>query len=257
MPLASSRVTAEGASPSKWLLMLHGILGTGGNWRSFALKLVRRSPDWGAVLVDLRNHGDSRGFPPPHTVEATARDLESIGLPFEAVLGHSFGGKVALEWIRLRAGDLHAAIVVDSTPAPHPELIGTDWGALGVVQTLRALPKRMPSRTDYTEALTLRGVDLPTALWLAMNARRKDDAFVLDLDLDAIQAMLGDYFSTDSWDIALAPPGRVKVHFVAGSSGSMPDEDRARARAEIVDAGHWVHVDAPDALLDIVMTRIE
>jgi pimeloyl-ACP methyl ester carboxylesterase len=236
--------------------MLHGILGTGGNWRSFAQKLVKRAPEWGAVLVDLRNHGGSRGLPPPHTVEQTARDLESIGA--EAFLGHSFGGKVALELVRQRGGNLHAAIIVDSTPGARREVIGTDWGALGVVQILRALPKTLPKRTDYTQALVDRGIDAPTAQWLAMNAtRREDGSFAMALDLDAIQAMLDDYFSRDLWDVALAPPGQVKVHFVAGSRGSVPEEDRARAHAEIVDAGHWVHVDAPDALLEIVVSRIE
>jgi pimeloyl-ACP methyl ester carboxylesterase len=254
--LASSRVIAEGSSPSKWIMMLHGILGTGANWRSFAQKLVKGSPAWGAVLVDLRNHGASQGFAPPHTLEACARDLEAIRA--DAILGHSFGGKVALEALRQRAGDLDAAIIVDSTPAPRKELIGTDWGSLGVVKTLRALPKTMTKRNDYVQALLDRGIDAPTAQWLAMNVRRRDDGqFDLPLDLDAIQAMLDDYFSADLWPIVEHPPGRVKLGFVAGTRGSMPDDDRARTHAEIVDAGHWVHVDAPDALLEIVRSRIQ
>jgi pimeloyl-ACP methyl ester carboxylesterase len=247
--IASARVTGQGASPKKWLLMLHGILGMGANWRSFAQKLVKRAPEWGGLLVDLRHHGGSRGFAPPDTVEATAKDL--LGFEFDAVLGHSFGGKVALELVKLR--DLEAVFVVDSTPAPRKELIGTDWGALGVVKTLRTLPKSLPRRTDFVRALMDRGVDEPTSQWLAMSARPERDAFVLDLDLDAIQAMLEDYFSIDLWDVAARP----NVHFIAGSRGSMPDEDRARTHAEIVDAGHWVHVDAPDALLEFVLVRIK
>lgn len=238
--------------------MLHGILGTGGNWRSFAQKLVKSSPAWGAVLVDLRNHGASReGFAPPHTLEACANDLASIGA--DAILGHSFGGKVALEAVRQRAGDLDCAIIVDSTPAPRNDRVGTDWGAYGVIKTLRTLPPTMPARNDYVKALLDRGVDPTTAQWLAMSVRRRDDgAFDLPLDLEAIQAMLDDYFSTDLWPIATDPPGRVKLTFIAGSDGSMPEEDRARTHAEIVEnAGHWVHVDAPDRLLEIVRSRLE
>jgi pimeloyl-ACP methyl ester carboxylesterase len=247
--IASTRVTGQGESPKKWMIMLHGILGMGANWRSFAQKLVKRAPEWGAILVDLRNHGGSRGFAPPHTVEATAKDL--LGFEFDAVLGHSFGGKVALELAKLRA--LDAVFVVDSTPAPRKELIGTDWGALGVVQTLRTLPKSLPKRTDFVRALIDKGIDEPTAQWLAMNARQEASAFVLDLDLDAIQEMLADYFTIDLWDAAAQP----NVHFIAGSRGSMPDGDRERTHATILDAGHWVHVDAPEALLDVVLRVID
>jgi pimeloyl-ACP methyl ester carboxylesterase len=256
--IASSRVTAEGETPSKWLLFLHGILGTGGNWRSLAQKLVKARPTWGAVLADLRNHGGSReGFSPPHSIEACAKDL--AGIECDAVLGHSFGGKVALEFVRQRAGDLDAVFIVDSTPAPRLDLLGTDWGSLGVVKTLRALPKTMPRRNDFTQALVDRGIDLPTAQWLAMNVRRREDGlFDLPLDLDAIREMLDDYFTVDLWDVVERAPGRVNITFVAGAQGSVPEEDRVRAHAEIVEnAGHWVHVDAPDRLLEIVRSRLE
>ena len=48
-------VTAEGARPERAILFLHGILGSGGNWRTFARRFVAARPDWAAVLVDLRN----------------------------------------------------------------------------------------------------------------------------------------------------------------------------------------------------------
>src|SRR5581483_2399021 len=136
---------------------------------------------------------------------------------------------------------------------PRRDLVGTDWGALGVVQTLRTVPKNAAKREDFVRALVEKGVDAPTAQWLAMSARRESDGFVFDLDLDAIQSMLDDYFSIDLWKEA----EREDVHFIAGSKGSMPDEDRARTHATIVEAGHWVHVDAPDALLDFVAIRLD
>jgi esterase len=96
----STPVTAPGATPSRWMLVLHGILGSGANWRSFARRLTAADPSLGLVLVDLRMHGQSQGAPSPHTLEATARDLfrlqEALALPVSGVIGHSFGGKVAL-----------------------------------------------------------------------------------------------------------------------------------------------------------------
>ncbi len=50
------------AEPDRWLGFLHGILGSGANWRTFAKQIVTAKPEWGALLVDLRLHGESRGF---------------------------------------------------------------------------------------------------------------------------------------------------------------------------------------------------
>lgn len=259
--LAFARVVSEGAAPSRWAAVLHGVLGSGANWRSFAQKWVRRAPEWGVVLVDLRNHGGSLGLPPPHTVEACARDLAALGVPIERVLGHSFGGKVALEWARQRAGDLDDCVVVDSTPGAHPEALEARFGPLAVLDALRALGGPFARRPDFADALERGGLDGATARWLAMSVLREaPGGFAVALDLDAIEAMLADYFARDLWDVALAPPGRVAMRFVLGARGSVPEEDRARLRAAAardparvscreLDAGHWVHVDAPEALL--------
>ena len=74
-----AEVTAPGVDPSRWMLVLHGILGSGGNFRSFARRLAAACPAWGFVLVDLRMHGQSQGAPPPHTLAAAADDLARLG----------------------------------------------------------------------------------------------------------------------------------------------------------------------------------
>src|SRR6185437_9643959 len=90
--------------------------------RSFAKKLVDAKPgELRAVIVDLRNHGESHGadLAPPHTVEACADDVTELiaeltdasvrppsavearsGRSRVTVVGHSYGGKVALQLAR-------------------------------------------------------------------------------------------------------------------------------------------------------------
>ncbi|OAY75242.1 hypothetical protein ACMD2_26452 [Ananas comosus] len=93
-------------------LVLHGLLGSGRNWRTFARNLAselsKRSPsdEWRMVLADLRNHGRSagiRGLEPPHDMVNAARDLANLVKSHDwnwpdVVIGHSMGGKVALEF---------------------------------------------------------------------------------------------------------------------------------------------------------------
>ncbi|RME20698.1 MAG: alpha/beta hydrolase, partial [Deltaproteobacteria bacterium] len=60
---ASRTVGPDDAPRSAWVL--HGILGSGNNWRAFGRRLVERAPGWKLRLVDLRNHGDTGPAPPP------------------------------------------------------------------------------------------------------------------------------------------------------------------------------------------------
>ena len=58
------------------LLVLHGILGSGANWATFARRRVEADPAESVALVDLRMHGRSQGAPPPHDLD---RCVEEIG----------------------------------------------------------------------------------------------------------------------------------------------------------------------------------
>ena len=71
-------VRAANSDPSQALLFLHGILGSGANLRGLAQAIVQAHPYYVALLVDLRLHGRSRSFVPPHDVHACAADLERL-----------------------------------------------------------------------------------------------------------------------------------------------------------------------------------
>ncbi len=246
------------------IVFLHGILGSGANFRSFARGVLDASPGWGALLVDLRMHGASLGMEPPHTLQRAAEDVARV-LPSGALrlvmVGHSFGGKVALEVTRLLGGDLDGCVVLDATPGARDGGRGSE-SVLHVVEVLKRLPRVFGERRAFVDALTAAGISRPTIDWLAMNLRRDGDTFVFRLDLDAITGMLEDYFARDLWSVVEAPPGRVTLDVVVGGRSAVFDEgDRARlqraasprVRAHVLaEAGHWVHVDDPDGLFRVV-----
>lgn len=261
--LSHVRVAAEGASPEHWLYFLHGIYGSGRNWASLARRLAEERREWGVILVDLRLHGDSAGFAPPHTVEACAEDLarleESLGLPATAVLGHSFGGKVAL--LRAAGGerDLRQVWVADSSLG-RSEPSGSAWR---IIEIVRGLPERFTSRDEVADALEAHDYARQVGLWLAMNLERHGDSFRWKLDWHGVEAMLRDYYATDVWPIIERPPGETEIHVIRARRSSALDRatlDRLNAAAEAtgrvtlheVDAGHWLNVEDPDAVLDLL-----
>ncbi len=155
-------VAGAGASPEKWMLVLHGILGSGANWRSFAKSVVVARPAWGIALVDLRMHGQSQGAPPPHTVASAAADLmgleDRMGGPVRGVLGPFVRreGRARLRRPEARPprGGVHHRL------EPWSERI--DVGARNVVAALEDLPETLPSRARFFELLAERGIDRPT-----------------------------------------------------------------------------------------------
>jgi pimeloyl-ACP methyl ester carboxylesterase len=258
--LTSTIVAAGAGAARRTVVMLHGIYGRGRNWATIARGLTAGRPEWAAALVDLRLHGASPAFEPPHTVAACAADVrdriaraDDWPAPVEAVVGHSFGGKVALSLLADGAAPpLSQVWIVDSTPAAS-EPAGTAWRMLGLA---RALPQRVATRAEAIDGLTAGGITPDVAAWMASNLRRDGDGLVWALDWEAMEALLRDFFVRDLWPIVEAPPSGVALHFIKASESSRLSEEacarleaagRATGRVHLhrVEGGHWVHADNP------------
>lgn len=260
-------LTVGDAAPERWVLFCHGILGRGANWRGFARGLLAELPGWGAILVDLRAHGGSRGVPGPDSLEAAAADLFEVfdAYPVKAVVGHSFGGKVALELSRHRA--IEQLFVVDSLPGARPDREGSE-GTVRVVKMLRHAPAFFVDRAAFQDYVTEMGFSKPLALWLSQNLDPIDDGYELGLDIGRVEALLHDYFVTDLWPAIDPPPQATTAHLIiAGESTVFDAEDRDRAidvaarhgRVHVTvlaEADHWVHVDDPEGLTATIVEAL-
>lgn len=270
MTATLSHMIAGPESAARTAYVLHGILGSKSNWRSLSRLFAARLEGWSFVAVDLREHGESLGFAPPHTLAAVTDDLArlsaTLGRAPAAVIGHSFGAKCALAWMDATPA-LDRAVILDTNPGARENGAGSET-TLQVLRTLHRVGARFASRDAFVSALTDAGTARATAQWLAMNLVAREGGYAFRLDLDAIDALLADYFARDLWHVLEAPSPGARIEFVVGGRSTvLSTEDRARladldARnpglrvTTLPDADHWVHVDDPGAVTDAVLRAL-
>lgn len=265
-PMVARRVGA-GDAGTKPLLMLHGIYGRGRNWLAVARMLVERRPDWACWLADMRHHGDAHPGPECGTLDALAADIElwgaAEGVMPEAVLGHSFGGKVALAHAARQRARRLQTWVIDSTPeAKAPS--GSAWDMLGIV---RRLPQTFRSRQEAIAGIEAGGFSTEVAQWMSTNLVHERDAFRWRLDFDVMEHLLHDFFQTPLWDV-LDPgaPGH-DIHVLKATQSTVisndavlrlsalaatAQDDRARVHLHHREGGHWIHAESPGVVVDLL-----
>jgi esterase len=259
--LVFSRV--DGERPEDSIAFLHGILGRGWNLRNIARRLVEARPGWTAWLLDLRGHGESPKGAPSPSLEAAARDVVEFATkvhpPLRAIVGHSFGGKVALEAARIGVKSLEHVVVIDSMPGARVPFRGGD-SALGVMNLIESLSETFASKMEFVRAVTAAGLGRSVAEWLAQSVVREGDHVRFGLDLKEVRGFVMDYFARDLWPVVENPPDELQVHLlIAEQSESFSAADRKRAlgiaesnkrvTVDVLPGGHWLHVDNPKGLL--------
>lgn len=246
----------------------HGILGSRQNWRGFARRLAADLPGWRIVTPDHRNHGDATGAPGPHTIDACADDLAALarhlGQAPEVVVGHSFGGKVTLAYVERHGDGLEQAWVLDASPEPWSAADAASNDVSRVIAALGTVPTPLARRDDVVEHLTALGFSAGLSRWMTTNLRRSPQGFVWRFDLAAVREMMHDYYARDLWLALEAPRMAPELHVVHAARSerwrpavlerlAQPPGGAPSHLHTLADAGHWLHVDAPDALRELLV----
>lgn len=243
----------------KTIIILHGLLGSLDNWVTIAKKL---SDHYKVFVIDQRNHGKSP-HAEEHNFEAMSEDLAEFynehGVDKAILIGHSMGGKTAMQFAIDHPDKVEKMIVVD---------IGTKGYARGHDEIFDALlssdPGKIENRGEADEKLKPKIPDFAVRQFLLKNLERRDDGSgyewkmnlpVLYREYDNITEPLHTKNSVD-----------LPVLFMKGSNSPyIGEEDLPEIRRIFPDsrlqtvegAGHWVHAEAPDAFLELARNFIE
>lgn len=237
------------------LVILHGFLGMGDNWKTLGKEF--RSEGFEVHLVDQRNHG--RSFHDPEfNYELLTEDLKFYcdhhELENMILLGHSMGGKTAMFFSVAFEELVSKLIIADISPRYYPVHHHE------ILKGLEAVDNQdLNSRTQADEILSKFIVDQGTRLFLLKNLywiEKGKLGFRMNLEvltesveeigeaLPSATKFKGDclFLKGDRSEyITMADEGVIKSHF-------------PKAEIQTVsNAGHWLHAENPTQFFKAVI----
>lgn len=239
----------------KPFVILHGFLGMSDNWKTLGIRWAEDGYE--VHLLDQRNHG--RSFHSDEfSYEVMAEDLkkycEKHNLQNIILLGHSMGGKVAMQFAVTYPEMVSKLIVADIGPKAYPPHHQDILKALSQLDF-----SKIKSRGEAEDILSEYIQDDGTKLFLLKNLYRKNnDELALRINLSVLSEKIQEVgtalpentvFKGDTLFLGGEKSGYIetmdelliKKHFPKAIIGT------------ISKAGHWLHAENPDEFYDNVM----
>lgn len=238
-----SKIEGKGAP----LLILHGFLGMSDNWKTLGGKYVQEGFE--THLIDQRNHGRSF-WSADFNYDLLAADLKHYidhhGLEKVMILGHSMGGKTAMQFACAHPQLTEKLLVADIAPKYYPP------HHQAIVDGLNAIDfNGIRSRNEVDAELTKHITDFGTRQFLLKNlfwVEKGKLGFRFNLEIlsqkmDEIGENIG---ATDSYNGPTLFLRGDRSEYITQSDISEIKRHFPSANLETIgNAGHWLHAENP------------
>lgn len=240
------------------LLVMHGLFGMLDNWASFGRMFGEMMS---CHLVDLRNHGksfhsDKMGL--QDLAEDVLRYTDEHKLSKINVLGHSLGGKVAMQFALSYPHLVEKLIVVDIAPKAYPP------HHQGVFEALQSVDfSQIQSRKEVEEVLSQKITEKSVVQFLMKNLYWETESRLnWRFNLKVLSEKYSDFVS----NAVKFGEFEGETLFIRGEKSKyILPQDELLIRQQfpnskietIPNAGHWVQVENPVAFNEVVRKFID
>lgn len=238
------RLRGEEGAP--WLVMMHGLFGSGDNLGGIARILEE---NFRILLMDARNHGRSphaRGMAYPDMAGDALAVMDELNIETAHVFGHSMGGKTAMQLALSHPDRVNRLMIGDIAPVQyghhHSRILD------GMQRVAEASPQ---SRAGASEILSEYEAEDAVLSFLLTNWRRQDDG--------VWGWRIGFSEISEGYDALMrAPKGAAFDKPVLFLRGEKSDYIQPSHRDTILSlfpqadvknfagCGHWLHAEKPD-----------
>jgi esterase len=249
------------------LIIIHGLFGSADNWRTLAKKFAEH---YKVYCIDLRNHGRS-----PHindmSYSAMAADLlafmQDRNINQAHIVGHSMGGKVAMQLALSHPEVVAKLVVADIAPVVY------EHGHDDVIAAFYAVRDAggVASRKEADQLMSQHVTELGVRQFLITNLEKKETGKMewrvgLDHIRDNYESVIQAPSLTPSLATESGKAGQVfggDSLFIRGDRSNYvldqyrPKIDALFSNAElqtIEGTGHWLHAEKPLEFLERIRT---
>ncbi len=238
-------------SAGEWVLLLHGLFGAGENLGALAKVLA---VEHRVVQIDLRNHGRSP-HRPTMNLALLAADIaalqDRLGIARSHLVGHSLGGKVAMQLALSQPERVARLVVADIAPvnyAPHHQAIFAALQAVDLAQ--------LASRSA-ADVVLAKFIDEPTVRQFLLKSLYRADAgfqwrFNLPTLIDHYAELLAGPSGTPFTGPTLFIKGELSDYLLAAHEVALREWFPNFKFKTIAAAGHWLHAEKPIAFNKLV-----
>lgn len=233
-----------GTASNPAIIIIHGLFGDKDNLKSLAREL---SEDYYCILPDARNHGESfhsDSMTYPDMAEDIIKLADSLNLETFYLVGHSMGGKIAMETCIKAPERIKAAIFADISPAAYD---GTHDSILDALSNLDI--DQVKSRGDADKQLAEKISEQGVRQFLLKNLKKTDNGYQWRLNLKALRENYQQISAAVSTGQYQGPVLFIK----GGGSNYLTEKHQQEVAARfnntsvkvIEGAGHWLHAEKP------------
>lgn len=254
MKLLHSKILGEG----KPLLILHGFLGMSDNWKTLGNRYAENGLE--VHLIDQRNHGKSfhnADFDYDYLANDVLNYMKHHTIDEAIVLGHSMGGKTAMQLAMTHPDRVEKLLVADIAPKYYPPHHQEIMNAL-----LNLDLNEVSSRGQADQELANYLSDFGTRQFLLKNLYWKEKGklgfrFNLEILKDKMEE-IGESIATTS---VFAKPTLFlkgdRSEYIAPTDAEGIKKHFPEAQIETIEnAGHWLHAENPNQFFEISIAFI-
>ena len=235
------------------LIILHGLFGSSDNWYTLA-KLF--STHFTVFLIDQRNHGQS-----PHSdefnysllTEDLQEFIEEHKLQRPSIIGHSMGGKTAMNYAVRYGENVDKLIIVDIVPKKYP--VHHDQILEGLMAVTAA---NLDSRNEADGVLAGFVAEPEVRQFLLKNLSRKSTGgFEWKINVEAInkniEAMGEGMVYQGTYNSPVLFIKGAKSDYYASGDEALIKTIFPQATFVTLDTGHWVQAENPEVFGKLVL----
>jgi len=243
----------ETIDKSETIFIIHGLFGSLSNLSSLGKELQN---DYNVILVDVRNHGQSARST-TMTYQEMANDIfevaDSLNIDTFSILGHSMGGKIAMNCALLQPNRINSLVVADIAPMSHVDRHSD------VFAGLKAVSASDVNNRAEADIILANYVETPEIRqFLLKSYQRGDNGFRFIYD---VENLYHNYTLIRDWPEQNSHYDKPTL-FIKGELSDYIDEASQpaiialfpKAKLKVINStGHWLHAEKPKTFNRLVI----